>query len=77
MLREAEQLFHDESIKIAEQGIFIEELSRLESKRITYVAIASAAITSGFALSLCGFAFWYIRIQRYQDQIIRNEATKK
>jgi len=76
MLREFEQLFHDENIKEAELEVFVEELSGLERRRLSYVEIASVAITSGFALSLWGFIFWYTRIQRYQDQIIRNEATK-
>ena len=76
MVRELEQLFHDESIKAAELEVFGEELSRLERRMVSFVEIASGATTFGFALSLVGFIFWYIRIQRYQDQIIRNEATK-
>jgi hypothetical protein len=76
MVSEFGQLLHDEDIQSVELGILIQELGALESRRRSYFAIASVAIISGFALSLWGFVFWHIRIQRYQDQIIRNEATK-
>lgn len=57
MLREFEQSFHDESVKTAELGVFVEELSKLERRRLSYIEIASAAIAVGFAMSLLGFVF--------------------
>jgi hypothetical protein len=75
-MREVGLLLHDNDIKNVELGIFIQELIALESRRSSYFAIASVGITIGVALAIWGFALWYVKIQRYQDQIIRNDSEK-
>mgnify|MGYP001194374556 CR=1 FL=1 len=76
MMREVGQLLHDDEVKSEELGIFIQELTALESRRSSYFAIASVGITIGGVLSVWGFVLWHVRIQRYQDLIVRNDATK-
>lgn len=76
MLNELERLTHDERIKSAEVGVLIEELKRLESRMHSYLVLTYGATLFGLVLSSGGFIFWHLRIQRYQDQIIRNEAIK-
>jgi hypothetical protein len=76
MVREFNKLLLDEKIKVAERSVFIEELAELEGRRRSYITAAFVAMIIGFGLSFWGFVCWHTRVQRYQDQVLKNQAAK-
>jgi len=48
------------------------------ARQIESLAILFAiGVGAGVFLMLNGFSFWYLRVQRYQDKILKNDAEKR
>jgi len=55
----------------------IENISRLQSKsRKTNRLIATWFGTIGLCFALLGFSLWYFKVQRYQDKLLKAQATE-
>lgn len=76
ILQEFERMLHDGMVKQAEQGVLLDEIGALDQKRRFYHRVFPVFFSFGLVLSGVGFVLWYRKIQRYQDQIIREQSTR-
>ncbi|MBL8003101.1 MAG: hypothetical protein JNL05_14200 [Flavobacteriales bacterium] len=61
------------------RNLFDLERSRYEAEKESarwIIDVLWFGLVFGFALSILGFLLWYKKIQRYNDQILRNEFEK-
>ena len=60
----------------ARQKAQLEQLELLKSEIEMYNQFRWVGVICGLALMLSGFTLWYYRVQRYQDRLLKKEATK-
>lgn len=54
-----------------------EELVFLLDWKNRYMVAMAAGLLGGSVLSAVGFILWYRRVQRYQDILLRRQATEE
>ncbi len=72
-----EERFKDYSKKLMQTRRKVETMKYLDSMRRDIRILALVGISLGVIFTYCGFFLWYKRLQKYQDQIIKNEAQKQ
>lgn len=68
-LRVFDSLYREERVRAA-----VIEMQDMNHGIVRDACIAAMAV--GFSLAAWGFSLWYARVQRYQDIILRAEATR-
>ena len=67
----------DHSIKFGQTKGKWEEIKYLNSWRKDLKVFIFTGMFIGSILTVYGFSLWYKRLQKYQDQVIKNEAQKQ
>lgn len=57
--------------------VIVKEIWMIEDTFVVYMWSCRTGVMIGFLLTLFGFSFWYIRVQRIQDQILKLELEEK
>ncbi|MFA0001589.1 hypothetical protein AB4428_25130 [Vibrio lentus] len=75
-IRQELQAKNDESAYIAAKVELASEHSRLKIKELkNYQNYATFLLFFSSLMAYGGFQAWYLKLQRYQDQIVKNQAT--
>jgi len=73
-LRDSSNAMQKQILEYGLQAKFLDIATR-DVKTLFYFCIAGMFV--GLAMTLIGFDLWYYKVQRYQDYILKNSATKE